>query len=123
MKKVIYILSVATLLGGCLHRGESMKHEQGFVVEKQYFPDTRQTVEGTGFSTSGDVVFTSHQMGADERFILVFKCEHGIVFSINRSDLYAKLNKGDSVIIDYYELRNRSGEIKDFDLINANVKR
>lgn len=113
---------LAVVLSGCLNRREPMKHEQGYVIEKQYFPDTRQTVTGTGFSTSGNMVITTHSIGDDEKYIVLFKCEHGVVFSINRNDLYTKLNKGDTVTIDYYEMVNGDGEVKDLDFVDANVR-
>lgn len=113
---------IAMAISGCLERKEPMKHETGYVVEKQYYPDTRQTVTGTGISTSGSIVFTSHDIGEDEKYIVIFKCEHGVVFSINRSELYGKLNKGDTVAIDYYEIINSDGEVKDLDFVDANIK-
>lgn len=116
-----YVL-LAVVLSGCLDRREPMKHERGYVIEKQYFPDTRQTVTGTGFSTSGNVVITTHSIGEDEKYIVIFKCEHGVVFSINKSELYGKLNKGDTVTIDYYEMVNGDGEVKDLDFVDANVR-
>lgn len=111
---------IAVVLSGCLDRREPMKHEQGYVIEKQYFPDTQQIVTGTGFSTSGNMVITTHSIGEAEKYILIFKCEHGVIFSINRKDLYMKLNKGDTVKIDYYEMVNSSGEVKDLDFVDAN---
>lgn len=116
-----YVL-LAVVLSGCLDRREPMKHERGYVIEKQYFPDTRQTVTGTGFSTSGNVVITTHSIGEDEKYIVIFKCEHGVVFSINKTELYGKLNKGDTVTIDYYEMVNGDGEVKDLDFVDANVR-
>lgn len=116
-----YVL-LAVVLSGCLDRREPMKHERGYVIEKQYFPDTRQIVTGTGFSTSGNVVITTHSIGEDEKYIVIFKCEHGVVFSINKTELYGKLNKGDTVTIDYYEMVNGDGEVKDLDFVDANVR-
>lgn len=111
-----------TMFSGCLERREPIKKETGYVVEKQYFPDTRQTVLGTGLSTSGNVVITTHDIGADEKYVVIFKCEHGVLFSINRAELYGRLNKGDTVTIDYYEMINGEGEVKDFDFIDAYVR-
>ena len=113
---------LAVVLSGCLDKREPMKHEKGFVIEKQYFPDTRQTVTGTGFSTSGNMVITTHSIGEDEKYIVIFKCEHGVVFSINKTELYGKLNKGDTVTIDYYEMVNGDGEVKNLDFVDANVR-
>lgn len=117
------ILMLAAVLSSCNHRKEPMQKENGVVVEKQYFPDTRQTVTGTGFTSKGSVVFTTHNIGEDEKYIVIFKCSHGVVFSINKPELYGKLNKGDSVIIDYYEIVNKAGEIKDLDFVDANAVR
>lgn len=113
---------LAVVLSGCLERREPMKHENGFVIEKQYFPDARQTVTGAGFSTSGNMVITTHSIGEDEKYIVIFKCEHGVVFSINKTELYGKLNKGDTVTIDFYEMVNGDGEVKDLDFVDANVR-
>jgi hypothetical protein len=110
------------VLTSCLERREPMLQEYGYVVGKQYFPDTRQLVIGNGISTSGNVIVTTHNVGEEEKYLIMFKCEHGNVFSINRIDLYGKLNEGDSVIINYYEMVNGDGEVKDFDFIDANVK-
>lgn len=90
-------------------------------MKKQYFPDTRQTVTGTGFTTKGDVIITSHYIGENEKYIIIFKCSHGVVFSINRADLYGKLEKGNKVTIEYQEVLNGKNEIKDLDFIDANA--
>lgn len=122
----IYILLFAFIVLGCeqMERNKSeLKNEQGVVIEKQYSPDTRQTITGTGFSTGGDMVFTSHSMGEDERFIVVFKCDHGVVFSINSPDLYTKLKKDDIVQIDYYEVTDGNGKLVDLDFSDANMIR
>lgn len=120
MKHIITIIFLF-LLQGCLHKSE-LKHEDGEVVEKQYFPDTRQTVTGTGFSTNGHMVVTTHQIGENEKYIVIFKCSHGVVFSINRADVWGNLEKGDKVRIDYYEILNDDNQIKDLDFVNAHKK-
>ncbi len=117
MKRLI-IIALSSLLFGCLHNSE-LKHEDGYVVEKQYFPDTRQTVTGTGFSSGGHIVITTHNIGENEKYIVIFKCHHGVVFSINRADIYGKLEKGDQVIIDYYERLNEDQEVRGLDFIDA----
>jgi hypothetical protein len=116
--KFFIILIIAS---GCYHKSE-LKHEKGIVIEKQYFPDTNQTVTGTGFSSNGSLIITTHQIGEDEKYIVIFKCEHGVVFSVNKSMVYGKLEKGDNVEIDYYELLNDDDEIKDLYFVNANKK-
>lgn len=52
-------------------------------------------------------------------FIVIFKCQHGMIFSIDRPELYAKLMERDTVKIEYYELVNKKGEVKDFDFVDA----
>lgn len=107
-------------LSSCTHKSE-LKHETGYVIARQYFPDTRQTVTGTGFTSKGSVVITTHQIGESEKYIVIFKCDHGVVFSINRSDLFGKLTEGDTVQIDYYEvLRDKDESISDLDFVDAN---
>lgn len=111
-------LLILLVFTACTHRSEP-KSEMGVIVEKQYFPDTNQIVSGTGFTSNGKMVFTSHHIGDDEKYIVIFKCDHGVVFSINRPDLYGNLNKGDKVRIEYYEILNRDNELKDLEFINA----
>jgi hypothetical protein len=118
--KPLFIISTIFLTSCSLTRKEPILKEGGEVVGKQFTPDTRQTVMGTGFSSNGDIVITSHNIGDSEKYTVVFKCEHGVIFNINNPDLYAKLKEGDSVIIDYYELVNKKGEVKDLEFIDAN---
>lgn len=97
--------------------------EKGEVLEVQYQADSRQTVMGSGISSNGGVVFTSHQVGEREKFLIVFKCAHGKVFAVNNSEVYAKVKKGDKVSIKYVELgyiSNGKKEVVDYDFIDAN---
>lgn len=119
--KTLIVFIIGITVCACSHKSE-LKHESGSVVEKQYYHDTRQTVTGTGFTSGGQVVITSHSIGESEKFIVIFKCSHGVVFSINRADIYAKLEKGDNVTIDYYEILNNDNQIKDLEFFNANKK-
>ena len=119
MRKLFVSVVLVSILS-CTHRKEPMQKENGVVIEKQYFPDTQQTVTGTGFTSKGSAVFTTHNIGEKEKYIVIFKCSHGVVFSISNAELYGKLNKNDSVIIDYYEIVNKKGELKDLEFIDAN---
>lgn len=103
-----------------LKRKEPMLKEYGKVVGKQFTPDTRQSVMGTGISTNGSMVITTHSIGDEEKYTIIFKCQHMVIFNIDKKELYAKLNDGDSVVIDYYELVNDKGEVKYFDFVDAN---
>lgn len=118
MKIVLILLSV--FLFSCLHKKEPMLQENGVVVGKQFSPDTRRTVMGTGMSSNGGIVITTHQVGEDEKYTIVFKCDHGTIFNINDPEVYAKLREGDKVKIDYYELVNKKGVVKDYEFVDAN---
>jgi len=121
---ILAMLLLCAVLSSCkLTRKEPILKEKGEVVGKQFTPDTRETVMGTGISSNGGMVITSHSIGDKEKYTVVFKCEHGVIFNINKPDLYAKLKEGDSVIIDYYELVNKKGEVKDLDFVDANAVR
>jgi hypothetical protein len=116
-----YAIVALLALTACGHYGPT-KHETGVVVEKQYFPDTRQTVTGTGFSTKGSLIMTSHVIGDHEKYMVIFKCDHGVVFSVNRADVYGRVEKGDKVNIAYQEYLNKSEtEILDLRFIDALV--
>jgi len=114
----LILLALFFLIVSCNHQGK-LKHEKGIVVEKQYFPDTQETVTGTGFSTSGNMVITSHNIGGEEKYIVIFKCEHGVLFSVNKSELYGALNKNDSVRIEYYEILDSDNKLVGFDFVSA----
>jgi hypothetical protein len=106
MKKTKFLFAVLLLftLSSCANREGAMKSEKGVVIEKQFYPATSAVASGTGFNSSGDVTFSTHTISSEERFCIVFKCQHGVVFSINRDTLYSELEKGDSVTIFYYNL-------------------
>lgn len=120
LKIIIGILLLLYISSCTLKRKEPMLKEYGKVVGKLFTPDTRQSVMGTGISTNGSMVITTHSIGDKEKYTIIFKCQHGVIFNIDKKDLYAKLNDGDSVVIDYYELVNDKGIVKDFDFVDAN---
>lgn len=116
MKKLIFIFVI--LLQGCYHKSE-LKHEGGVVMAKQWEPDTRQTVTGTGISTGGNLVFTTHNIGHEEMYVVIFRCDHGVVFSVNSQKCWAELTEGQKVTIDYYEVLNGDNKIVDLDFQDA----
>lgn len=116
--KILFAL-LLIVFSSCLKRGDKLLHEGGVVIGKQYTPDTRETVMGTGISTKGSLVITSHSVGQDEQYSIVFKCDHGKIFTINNPDLYSRLKEGDTTDISYYELVNRKGTVKDYEFIDA----
>lgn len=111
-------LSIILLFTSCLHKSQ-LKHENGIVVEKQFSPELNEHGSGLGISTGGHMVVTSNDYHKAEQFLIVFKCEHNTVFTIDRKDLYANLEKGDRVDIQYYELLNDDNIVKRFDFVNA----
>lgn len=112
------MLAVVLFFSSCTHKSE-LKHENGIVVEKQFSPEFNGSGMGVGMSSSGKMVVTSNNVHKSEQFMLVFKCEHNTVFTIDRKDLYTNLEKGDTVDIQYYELLNSDNVVKDFDFVNA----
>lgn len=101
-----------TLLS-CL-KTSAVKEEYGKVIEKQYSP--AKSSDGGGFTSSGKAVFVHES--EEQKFILLFKCQHGVLFPINRMELYGRLEKGDSVKIKFKEIY--AGErLYDFDFIDA----
>ena len=112
------MLAVVLFFSSCTHKSE-MKHENGIVVEKQFSPSFDGSGTGVGFSTGGNMVVTSNDVHKAEQFMLVFKCQHNTVFTIDRKDLYTNLEKGDTVDIQYYELLNSDNVVKDFDFLTA----
>jgi hypothetical protein len=91
-----------------------IKTETGIVVEKQYKPATR--LSGTSINTSADLQF--HNLSEQERFMVLFKCDHGIVFGVNDPRLYAHLEKNDTVTIEYKEVY-LFGKFYDFHFLDA----
>ena len=121
MKKITLFITVSLILSSCLHRKETISQELGTVIEKQYSLPDKSTVTGIISHHEGPRV-SYHEIKKDEQFLVLFKCNHGVVFSINRADLYARLEKGDTVLINYYELLNSKGEVRDLDFIDAHKK-
>lgn len=117
INKIILIIGILPILS-CTHESE-LKQECAVVIEKQFSPEFNGSGSGVGMSSGGDLVVTSNSVHKCEQFMLVFKCEHNTVFSIDKKQLYNDLNKGDSVIIYYKEILNYKNEIVDFNFINA----
>lgn len=114
MKHFLPILLI--LFTSCLHRGKEIKFERGVVVEIQHSED--EILPEIGMALDGNIgVHPDYEEG---EAIVVFKCEHNSVFSINDQKVHAKVKRGDTVIISYYELINGHGGIQGFDFIDAN---
>ena len=119
----LYAALACVFLSSCekLHQSE-LKQENGTVIAKQYQGEINDVATGVGMSTSGNMVFTTHSIHSSAKYNVVFKCEHGVIFTINRAELYAKVNEGDEVFINYYEMLNEKGEVKDLDFVDANAR-
>ncbi len=117
--KNLFLISLI-VLASCLERGKDLKHEKAIIVAKQYQSEVNAIATGVGYSTSGNVVITTHSIHEDQKFNVVFKCDHGVIFTINRDNIYCKVKEGDTVLVNYYELVNSKGEVRGFDFIDCN---
>jgi hypothetical protein len=112
---------LALLFCSCgLERGKEVKQERGYVIAMQYAAPLDGSGSVTTINTNGGVGFGSTSIHTDEKYMVVFRCEHGVVFSVDSKELYAKLDESDSVIIHYYELLNSDNVVKDLDFVDAN---
>lgn len=104
----------------CTHRREPMLYEKGDVVAMQYAPPIDGSGTTTTINSNGGIGWGSTSFHGEEKYMVVFRCEHGIVFSIDKKELFYKLKQGDTVQIDYYEIIDGDGAVKSFDFIDAN---
>lgn len=99
---------------------DKVKSEAGIVVEKQFSPEFNATTLGATYNqNSGGTNLHLSNTNKPEEFLLVFKCSHHTVFAINSKEMYALLNKGDSVTIQYQEYLNYNNEVVDYKFLNA----
>lgn len=117
MKKLI-IVALLGMVFGCTSKNQTIRRESGKVIAKSYTPEI--DASGTGISSRGDAVF-SH-IHEDEKFSVVFRCEHGDLFTVNSLSVYEKLSEGDMVTIDFYEIMGWGGKVVDYDFIDANKR-
>ena len=86
--------------------------EYGRVMQATYVPS--QSYSGSGFSTSGHVVFTSGQ--TDPRYALVIRCPHG-QFEVNSEELFRRVSQGDSVRITYHRVVDGNGVFRGYETV------
>ena len=123
MKKIFRLSFLVLILStSCLKKDPILRHEFGVVVAKQYVPEVNKTQHGWTRTSKGELRPTTHYIHEDSQYDVVFKCEHGIVFTINKMAVFGKVKEYDTVVIDYYNLVNGDGEVKDFDFVDANKK-
>jgi hypothetical protein len=121
----LIICLLALILPSCSQRRERVLHETGMVIEKQYHAEKNQkgTSSSVGSSTyDSHTTFSSHEVHEEEKYLVVFKCEHNTCFSINNPSVYSKLERGDTVTISYYEWVNDAGKVVDLEFIDADKR-
>lgn len=127
IKKLSKVLLLSLLFVGCefnIHESSEkmatpIKYEKGVVVAKQFQSEFNDWDVAPGISMGGELVISSHSTHIPEQWNVVFRCSHGVLFTINKPELYEKLDERDSVIIEYREIIRR-GEVVDLDFIDAN---
>lgn len=100
-----------------------IKHEAGTVVAVQYKGPVDQTIEGSSYNFDHGRTWHTQNIKEDERFLVVFKCDHGVVFTINNSAVFAKVRQYDKVDIAYKELLTKDNQVVDIDFVDANPKK
>lgn len=116
-----FVMMIIVGVNSCeeTHKSE-LKQEIGFIIAKQYRGEIITVATGSGISSSGNLVLTTSNIHVPPKFDVVIRCEHGVIFTIDNSNLYSKVNEGDTVLIDYYEVLNESNETIDLDFVDAN---
>lgn len=109
MKNLLLIV-FCLLLASCGDEFDySTKHspvriEQGVVVAKGYQPETTTSGGGMGMSLDGDISFVGTSHTSKEKWAVVFRCQHNVLFTVDNSTIYERLSEGDSVYIKYKEI-------------------
>lgn len=110
---------------GCLQREKSISHERGVIIGRHFedsywrpYTTLEQYYDGHDYRCC---VVTPHAEYIPAKYITIFNCEkHNSIFKIDNSIVYAKLREWDTVVIDYYNMVDNDGNVKDFDFIDAN---
>lgn len=121
MKKITTILALFISFVSCSESHFSpVKHETGTVVAVQYKAAIDQTVEGSSYNFDHGRSWHTQNIKEDERFMVVFKCDHGVVFSINNANVFGKVRQYDKVDIAYKEELTEKNEVIDIDFVDTN---
>ncbi|RSC96035.1 hypothetical protein [Tenacibaculum singaporense] len=120
MKRLITLILIINFFSCEKYYESEVKQESGIVIAKQFQGEINETEPTVGFSTSGDMTFGSVSIHVKQKFDVVFKCDHGKIFTVNDPNIYAKVNEGQRVVIDYTEKLNEKNEVKDFVFKDAN---
>lgn len=117
---MISLIACICLLSCTETHQSGIKHESGTVVAVQYKAATDQTIEGSSYNFDHGRSWHTQNIKEDERFMVVFKCDHGVVFSINNSAVFGKVRQYDKVDIAYKELLTEENQVIDIDFVDAN---
>lgn len=119
--KLIIATFLYFLFVSCTHKGPILL-EDGIVTAKAYAPSTRHTETSYHMNYQGELERGTITVGDFEKYMVVFKCSHSVVFSINSKVLYAKLDVEDRVQIAYKEILTNKNKVVDYYFIDANQK-
>lgn len=131
MKKICYLILPLFFISCFETEISDVLNENGIVIAKSFQPEINESAGGMGISMSGDVSFTSTSVHVKEKFVVVFRCDHGKIFKRDNLQLYEKLSEGDSVVITYREIyhvydadkpESKRTELVDYKFIDANKK-
>ena len=117
MKKLIFLLSMLFIgCFGCIETKTEYsepKKEKIEIVEVVYTPATHGSGGSVGFTTGGEVAFSSVGINTKAKYSVVCKCVHG-KFIIEDSTIWANVETGDIGYCYYSEqftIKRRNGKI------------
>lgn len=101
--------------------------EKAVVDQLIFSPSHHSSNIDTGFSTSGNIVFTTTSIDIPSKYGVIFKCRHG-KFYVDRKELWENFSQGDCVNIEYLEIyevtydsdgKEIKRSLKDYDFLDA----
>lgn len=92
--------------------------EQGTVVAKEFKGESVTHGSSVGITTNGELSIGSVTLHETEKFNVVFRCDHGHLFTINDPRIYEKVKEQDNVVIVYQE-KYKNGKFYDFIFLDA----
>lgn len=121
MKIAIVLMGLIVSFASCSNSHFSeIKHESGTVMAVQYKAPVNQEIEGHSYNFDHGMSYHTQNIKEDERFMVVFKCDHGVVFSINNANVFGKVKQYDKVDIAYKEELTDDNQVIDIDFVDAN---
>lgn len=124
VKRFLVAIVMAFWAMSCLDYTETPQmSESGVVVAKAYKGQINGDVTTVNMDMNGDLGIGIGSVHVNERFDIVFKCDHGLIFTVNNADVFVKLEEGDEVTIDYTETHNGEGKTVRINFVDANKTR